>query len=57
MHLSICLLLEVFQKLLNKWPEPLKSSGSLYLSPLKDFQGQDVWHSQQRMGIYKLIAL
>ena len=45
---------EIFQKLLNKRPESLKSSGPLYLTPLQDFQGQDVWYSQQRMGINKI---
>ena len=46
---------KIFQKLLNKRPEPLKSSGPLYLTPLQDFQGQaDVWYSQKRMGINKI---
>ena len=46
---------KIFQKLLNKRPEPLKSSGPLYLTALQDFQGQaDVWYSQKRMGINKI---
>lgn len=45
---------QTIQKLISKCPPSLRSSGPLYLTPLQNTEGKDVWFSNQKVGVNKI---